>query len=1654
MNKKLFLSVSLVSFCAFISSAPLFADSEILPIQFQPQATAENAHLKTLKTFKSIKKTVKIEIIKELLRKLVLLSLEQGKSKKHFDRIAVKESQGSSFAKDKSNTRLLEITSPQSFAYHTENTHPVASYSHFESAPSINISPLEEVIPFETKLQSTRSSSDISSADVTSPDIHSLSGDNTPHAHHTQHNNVQDMLSLIDLGDLKIYRDPQGKFLSINDKVLLTKKGLTRLKNRIAHQEKAIQHMRNRLQILSQEFASGSITEEEFLMAQIELNKAVTLCTSLKEAQKIHQQELSSHGTLLTLLDQLPHETARRSTSKSDGSGLAEAFFQSFDATEQSKLSEKSELWKEQNAIQESLNRLFGMNVPIESPAIIAIYKLHKEIARENPHQTIENTTYFAGRSIITEVIDALGEDRETQQMLSSLLPPPKRYASEKLLIDDYTRRLSNFPIIFGEDTNNIIKRHFEQTGDIKSERAASAHTFLVKLLDLSLRLSKGIHGARAVANIKFNQNDFLEDVARTIAPLKSLFGPRSVLEALQDTFNAIDLSVERSGTITEEIQNLIVARLVGANKHETLQNLSALYTSLTGDVKEMQPLIERRFKNASDNPADLKIEIAAFIDDNSGKHDYLEPLRIILQGVDAIVSERLSPLQGRQLAGSKLSKIIQETHLATYCSSHTKTNTPNEIIGTALNELIKQEFKGLAIKNQALSTPVETLTKNLFLDGLFEGVALCSEERDEIADHIRKVITLFKLSDTMGRQERERRENDLLTPAFKKLTHKVVTLISNNAYAKSSIDVKQELRTPSDGSLSARHLKQNMTEITQDLAIHLDQAIIDLKSPLEALSEREMKSLLTFCIDASEKTKSMSQQNKTDILDLLMSGIKRASDVLSEMEEALPKAEENLLEPEAKKALAKTHIKLDANYKTTLRLLGGDALTQKQALTLRSSKEKLWLYNALVDLGEEAVVLTPNIEQRLHRIIDQSSKANAEIAYTHADFLEDVLNDRLTIDAEVSSDAFKEKLSAFEITLASSLAWQKHGNFIKQEKLKNDLNQKSEEEEISEIQSTMQNFFTLFTPEIRAALGLSLVDNNAKVFEIIKNATQNQHDLLEQMTMQQRKNIKKEKDDTLGMVGILALKDLPLIQIFSDPEKLSKNKFQTHLDRLFKKVSKHLSFLENDMIQGFMLMLSEKLKIHTPDDLTREKGNLKKGTKVIAKQLLEQFYALFGVINEADVIGTLMKRFTPFDDTLDGNQKNIMKVYATYFFNKARRHYFEHISSGLPLDLNSLLDQTENKALENTIWHISPYNHALFLELDHEVPHRLKSVHYGDSDIKKIIHQAKRILIAKQLHQSPKETLEQVLTLAIAQSMDAANRKTIQTTPKHQTLQRVDFDEIARKSSVTLERLMMTKLLGLDESITTKGQYADCFSSLEAISPSLLLNGLVGLIDELTLDGLEKGPHAVEARYQTKKALMKRFAKFETYFFNDGFMGEALQKKTIPLKQNFTTTLLHELHHTEKTAQLEVLATLNNHQLQNLYNTIVFEPEDMVAYVDNQLITHRLVRMISAAHMPTPMSFIDYTFHDFMDTVVHGIDADAIDLDFTENSVIRKNERLFDLDRLIVGKLSWEKMKKERDPENNMTLKKSDGKNTEDIANEIKNRLLKKGVKKDAIDF
>ncbi|MGN6670866.1 MAG: hypothetical protein ACTHJ4_04940, partial [Candidatus Nucleicultricaceae bacterium] len=1241
MNKKLFLGVSLISFCAFISSAPLFADSDILPIQFQPQVTVENAHLKVLKTFKSIKKTVKIEIIKELLKKLVLLSLEQGKAKKHFDRIAVKESSGSPFAKDKNNTRLLEITSPQSFTYHTEIAHPAASSVFFESAPSINISPLEEAMPFETNTAATKASRDISS-DVTSPVIHTFSGADTPNVHYTQHNNMHDMLPVIDLGDLKIYRDPQGKFLSINDKILLTKKGLTRLKNRIAQQEKAIQHMRNRLQILSQEFASGSITEEEFLMAQIELNKAVTLCTSLKEAQKIHQQELESHGNLVALLDQLPNEVAYGSKPTTNGPGLAQVFFQAFDATEQCVLSEKSELWKDQKAIQESLDRFFGINMPIESPAIIALYKLHKEIARENPQQKIETTTYLAGRSIITEVIDALGEDSETQQTLSSLLPPPKRYASEKLLIDDYTRRLSNFPIIFGEDTSNVIKRHFEQTPNLRSKQAASAHAFLVKLLDLSLRLSKGIHGARAVANIKFNQNDFLDDVAHTIAPLKAIFGPQSALDALQDTFKATNISAALCGTVTEKIQNLIVERLVGANKLETLQNLQALYISLTGDIGEMQPLIEKRFRAISNDPADLKAALKDFIDDTSGKHDYLEPLRKILQGVDAIVSQRLSPLQGRQLAGSKLAKIIQETHLATYHLSSTKTRTPNEIIGKALNELIRQEFKGLAIKNQAFETPVETLTKKLFLEGLFEGIALSSEERDEIVDHVRKATTLFKLADTMGKQERERRENELLTPAFKALTQKVVVLISNNAYTKSPIDVKQELNAPSHGSLSARQLKENKVEITQDLALHLDQALQHLGSPLEALLEQEIKDLLTQCIEASEKTKNLPKQSKTDLLDLLMSGIKRAGDALLKIDET-------------KKALAKTHIKLDTNYNTILGLLGGDALTQKQALTLRSPKEKLWLYNALVDLGEEAVVLTPDIEQRIHRIIDQANNPDARITYTHADFLQDALAGCDAINTEISSNAFKENLSPFEITLASSLAWQKHDSFVKQRGLKKALKQSVEEKEISEIQASMQNFLTLFTPEIRAELGLSLVDNKAKVVEIIENATKNQNNLLEGMTTQQRVDIKKGKNAALDMGGIVALKDKSLKKTFPKPEKLSKGKFQTHMDRLLKKVSKHLSFLDDSVIQGFMLMLSEKFNIHTPIDLTREKVNLKKSVEIIAKQLLEQFYGLLGVHNEADAIDTLMKRFTPFDDALDGTEKDLMKRYATYFSNKAR---------------------------------------------------------------------------------------------------------------------------------------------------------------------------------------------------------------------------------------------------------------------------------------------------------------------------------------------------------------------------------------------------------------
>lgn len=1635
MKNKLFLGISLVSFCAFSPFAHLFAYSEDLPQQLKPQiAIAENAALKMLKTFKTIKKTVKTEIIKELLKKLILLNLEHSKHKKHFDRAGAKDSPGVSFAKDKSSVRLLEIAPPRNFYSNSEKIWSTPSFGSVSSGPSTKAYSIDETTPFETSPHAANTHSD-TRANEQNHSIQAIFKAEPLQTHDIQHESLKDLQPIIDLDNLRIYRDPQGKFFSINDKILLTKKGLVRLNNRIARQEKSIQYLKNRLQALTIEFASNCISEDELLTTQIELHKAIELYESLKEAQRIHKQELEAHKDILSLLDQLPSETQNKSKLKNNPSGAAQTFFQSFNTSEQNILAEKSDLWKGQKAIQDSLAYHFDVDISIDSPAIIAIYKLHKEILRDNPRQSIENTTYYAGRSILSEVMDSLGEDVETKKTLTSLFPSPKRYPSAKHLIDDYSRRLSNLPALSGGMTIDLIKRHFDQVVNLRSKQAETAYNFWIKLLDLSLRLNKGVHGARAIASMNFVQEEFLKDVARTLTPLKNLFGVRSTLDVLKDTFQATQIEIEPYDNIVKKVQELIVEHLVGANKHDTVENLKQLYISLTGNLSTMGDLLEKRFQDLADDPVVLKAELSAFIDDTSGKHAYLDPLQNILQDTHDLVHQRLDPLQGRQLAGSKLIKIIQETHLAAYNSLTSKSVDPDDVVGRAMNELIKQEFKRIAMKNQALAIPVEALTKDLFLDGLFEGISMSAQDREEISNHIKKVVTLFKLADSMGRQEYEKRENELLSPTFKKLSHKVALLLSKDAYVPSTINIQRELASPSKQGHSPRELKQNIQEIIEDLAPYLDQAILDLKTPLETLSKGQVRNVLTQCIKTSPKTKNLSEQTHSDILDLLTQRIKRIETALSKSDDI-------------KKELTKTHINLASNYKATLGLLGADTLTRKQTLAVLSEKQKLWLYNALVDLGEEALIMTPAIENRLNRIIDQESRHEAKIAYTHADFLEDVISKKDSLSNDASSDFHKEDLSVFEITLSSSLAWQKHDDLIRQKGLKSTLKEKTEEQEKEQLSDAMQSLTPLFTATIKGELGLNMGDGKMEIKAAMETALRNQDIMNVQFIAHKRNELEQSKQMVLGNTD--QLKDAILQEPITDPKTAGKKDFASHLDRFLRKISKHLGFFDDTTIKGFMLILSERFNIRTPSDLTNKKVDLKKSVEIISKELLEKFHDLFHATNERDATSVIKSHIIAFEDALDGDQKSAMTSYAYSFYCKAKNHYFNDLSSGFPIEWRSFLDKIEDSYFKNKL---SPYlklKHNLTMpEFEQEMTIRLQYSQYSEQDIKKIILQAKRVVIAQEIVHSENQSLEQILTLAINQSIDAPNRKPLRIKQKNQSIQQIDFDDVIRKSSPTLERLLMSKILGLDESIAAKGQYAECFSSLELVSSSMLLNGLLGLIDELDIDGFEKESDSIEARHQAKRALIKRFAKFEVHMLDDASLNQILNKKAIPLKQNFKITLASELHHNDREAQLRVLATMNHHQLKDLYNSLVFEPNDMIPYVDNQLITHRLMRIVSAAHANNDRTSIDYTFHDHMDTIMHNIDADTFDIDLSERSSTHRKESLLDLDRLVIGKLAWEKNISAHDSRSVLGEK-----STEEFANEIKNKLIKKGVKDDITDF
>lgn len=1644
MNKKFLLSVSLISF--YSASVPSLFATDSVSLESSPVDLLES----NFKTLEDIKESVKSELIEVLLGKLLELQKHDKKKKKNHEHARTRDTSSTIMSSEGSTQRVIEIASPRSAPQMVEMD---------KSASAATPDAEKSIRHINEEAPESRSTQLPASREQFSPE----SMPSTPHAMPTMHSPAVSSTetkdasaSTVDFSGFSIKKDPLGNFVSINDKILLTQKGLAQLKKQILTQKKTVQKLKMHVKMLEREFISHSISEEEFLLAQIELYKAEKLLTHMNVSRLEQERFLDEHKDLVALLEKFPAHHSGSNQLNPASSGIAQDFFKLFEnATPKGGLV-SSIAWKEQKEIQTAFQRHFDLHIKMDSSTILAIHKMHKKLQEENSAQTLAATTYTAGTLLLSDMLDSFKGNTEIQQKIAKILPNPKKYGSKAALIADYGKRLNDYPTIFGDEPITMITRHFEHVEDTNSKQAEQAHAFMSKLLDVSLRFSRGLDGLGAFFNPQaqtLDEDKFFTSIAAPLAGIAGIFGIKGAKDTLKEGFTGLVVTDLPSSESLEIIKKTIVKSIVGANKAEMLLNIENFLTAGVVDGPNVLASIREEFKPITDTPDDLSDALLLMMEDMSDTGGFLIPIYTALEEINPLVAMAHGRLDGRRSAGTKLMKILQENHVQSLEQSGTPEQSLEQKIMIAVNGLIKAEFNNLSVISRAKSTAVSALVKELFLHGLFEGIALSDQERKSIATHVEEIISFQTLATHLSTKEIQEREAALNTPAIKAIAQKVALLVKSDNFSTPEFDLQGTLqKKPVMGS--AKNTKKEIEACQNELDHALGeeiQALPHLGLRFSELSEKETRALIERCVGRVPALAQSKSAPLEDIVDLIIARVKATKDIL-------------IKSGDAKKQLIKANIILADDWKNTITLLGNNERDQLQALGALQPDQMLKLYNHLVDLGEEAVKFNDAIKSKLTQMITLANdgKVHDTLPCTFEDFESAALVDQAQgkLIVVVHGEHIETDLQPFDIKLASTLAWKNRDALIKAKGDSRSNKDLLRTDDNNETLIQTQTLLAHLTNEARVVLGLAPTDGPHEVEQKIKLALKSQDDAINLQANQETDDLQRKKTAVLGA------KDLtPPIGDLNEPFKstaqtslASRMQMEEQfydavsmLDDVLKSKDLHLS---DQAIKGLLLLFSHN------NDITKE-TDIKKCGKTISIALMKNFYAVFGADNPQDALENVKNTLIPHRDAVNPKLRKAMNTYCVHIYNVAKRLFAEGIVKDKAFKAVHILEIAEKRELVYALKDLLP--RALgqsTSKIEQTLTEMLNTTSYGHQKRKEIIKQAKRILIARTLANAPKLPREEILHMAvneaIQQTVDAPDRLVVQRTKKKQTVvdeTLFDFDHIVRRSSATLQKLMFTKILGMDERSIAFQNQLSCFSSLEEVSATSLLSGLVSLVDDLTGDVFGTTRVTKSARHNTKVALIKRFAKIEKQLLADSIVHDALKKDTIALRMDFRNTLSSRLGSQDSKIQQKALANMGDQALQSLYNALVSDPEDQVAFVDSQLIAHRILRIITAAHAGKHTNAIDYTFHDFMDYIMRATDDESVDIALSDKKGVVTKEALLDLDRLVVGKLSWEKKQQEQDKQKKSDIKKLQEIKKESASEELKEQLMRKASNKESKD-
>lgn len=1645
MNKKFLLSVSLISF--YSASVPsLFANDSLINVKSLESASTDLLK-SNFKTLEDIKESVKSELIEVLLKKLIELQNLNKKKKKKHDPTHARDTSSGIMSSEGSTQRILEIASPRPTPQIVETDQPTSSATQDVEKPAHHI---KEESP---QLRSTQSS-------APREQFSSESIPEAPQAMHTLHSPAVSSLETkessapsVDFSGLSIKHDSLGNFVSINDKILLTQKGLTHLKKQILAQKKVVKKLKHHVEVLETQFIANSISEEELLRAQIELRKAEKVLIHMNVSRLEQEHFLDKHKDLVALLEKLPtnHAGAKQHTSAS--SGIAQDFFRLFESAPSKVGLMSSIAWKEQKEIQAAFQRHFGLDIQMDSSTILAIHKMHKKLSEKNSRQTLAATTYAAGTILLSDMLDSFTGNTEIQQKIAKILPTPKKYTSKAELIADYGKRLGDYPVIFGNNPITMVHSHFEHVTDMNSNQAEQVHTFMSKLLDVCIRFSRGLDGLGAFLNPnaqKFDEDKFFTSIAAPLAGVAGIFGMKGAKDTLKEGFSGLILTDLPSSEARDIIKKTIVKSIVGANKAEMLDNIENFLMAGLVNSPKVLASIKETLNPIDNNPAALSDALLSLWDIHKDAGGFLYSIDTALEEIKPLVAIAHGRLDGRRSAGAKLMKILQENHVKHLGNADPLEQGLEQKIMIAVNDLIKAEFNDLGVRHRAKSTAASTLVKDLFLHGLFEDIALSDQERKSIVTHVEEIIDLQTLTTHLGTKELKEREEALNTPAIKAIAQKVALLVKSDSFSNPEFDLSRAFeRKPVIGS--AKNTKKEIDASHNELNLALEEEIraLPIGTSFESLSETETRKLIERCVGRVQALTQSKSAPVEDVVDLIIARVKTTQDVL-------------IKTGALKNQLIKANIILADDWKTTIALLGNTEHDQLQTLGALSPDQMLKLYNYLVDLGEEAGEFHNAIKSKLTRIITLANdgKVHDALPYTFEDFESAALAHKgLTL--VVHGDHIEPDLQPFYIKIASTLAWKSRDAFMKAKGASRSNKALLRDVDDNDSLIALQNLLAHLPNDARILLGLAPTDGPNEVEQKIKLALKNQRDKIDTKATKKIKKLQRQKENALGQKD-LRPSNVTLENPFESAAKTAKlvrlsleDQFDDSISILDDVLRDKELDLSNDALSGLLLLLSHHR------DITQE-ADLKECGAKIADALMGKFYAAFGTDNNNDALRIIKNTLVPHRDSLSlEQQKTIDDYYCKSVYRAAKKLFASEITKDKQFNPLSILKVLEDRAFKSFLE--NPQVKKLGLsqaKIDQDMLELLSATPYNQQEKKEIIKQAKRILIARHSQQILKlpldELIHDVVNESIQQTIDAPNRHVVHHTKKKQT--RVDetsfdFDHIVRRSSATLKKLMFTKILGMDERSIAFQNQLSCFSSLEEVSANSLLSGLVSLVDDLTGDVFGTTRVTESTRHNTKRALIKRFAKIEEQLLSDSIVHDALQKDTIALRMDFRNTLSSRLGSQNSKIQQKALANMNDQALQSLYNALVANPEDQVAFVDSQLIAHRILRIITAAHTGMHINAIDYTFHDFMDYIMRATDDESVDIALSDTKGLMTKESLLDLDRLVVGKLSWEKKQQEQDQQKKSDAKKLLELKKESASEELKEQLIRKAAQKESRD-